>query len=108
MEREAITVETIKLVNHTILPGTQSNMGAGDAWPAILDTVLGSDILILATPIWWNNQSSLIQRVIERLDALHDKVLAGEQSPLEGKPEATMVSQFKKFRRQAIGWATGP
>lgn len=92
MEREAITVETIKLVNHQILPGTESDMGAGDAWPSILDRVLQSDILIVATPIWWNNQSSLIQRVIERLDALHDTIMAGEPSPLQGKAGGIVIT----------------
>lgn len=92
MEREAITVETIKLVNHRILPGTESDMGAGDAWPPILDKVMRSDILIMATPIWWNNQSSLIQRVIERLDAVHDRVMAGEPSPLDGKTGGVVIT----------------
>ena len=92
MEREAITVEIIKLVNHQILPGTESDMGAGDAWPSILGRVLQSDILIVATPIWWNNHSSLIQRVIERLDAVHDKVMAGEPSPLQGKAGGIVIT----------------
>jgi multimeric flavodoxin WrbA len=92
MEREGITVDTIKLVNHRILPGTETDMGEGDAWPAVLDTILGSDMLILATPIWWNNPSSLIQRVIERLDALHDRVMAGEASPLEGRAGGIVIT----------------
>ena len=67
-------------------------MGEGDEWPAILERLLRADIVIMATPIWWSNQSSLIQRVIERLDALHDKVLAGEPSPLEGKAGGIVIT----------------
>lgn len=44
-------------------------MGDGDAWPAIRDTILGCDILILSTPIWLGHPSSIAQRVLERLDA---------------------------------------
>ena len=44
--------------------------------------VLASDILIIATPIWWSNQSSLIQRVIERLDELLASAPAVLQSRL--------------------------
>ena len=44
-------------------------------WPAILEKILDSDIIIFATPIWWGIQSSLIQRVIERLDELHDEIM---------------------------------
>jgi multimeric flavodoxin WrbA len=88
MQRAAITCETIKLVDHNIPPGTYSNMGPGDEWPRILDKILASDILIFATPVWWSNQSSLMQRVIERLDELHDHILEGKPSGLEGKVAA--------------------
>ena len=92
MQREGIDVDTVRLVDHRILPGTESHMGEGDEWPAILERLLRADIVIMATPIWWSNQSSLIQRVIERLDALHDKVLAGEPSPLEGKAGGIVIT----------------
>jgi multimeric flavodoxin WrbA len=92
MEQQGIRSEIVKLVNHRVLPGTYSDMGEGDEWPGILEKVLGSEIVILATPIWWGNQSSEIQRVIERLDELHDKVLAGEPSPLEGKVAGIVIT----------------
>ena len=78
MKLAGVQCEIIKLVDHEILPGTYSDMGEGDEWPGILEKVLG-------------NQSSEIQRVIERLDELHDKVLAGEPSPLEGKVGGVII-----------------
>lgn len=92
MEREGIRCEIVKLASHEIPPGTCSDMGGADEWPAILQKVLDSEIVVFATPIWWNNQSSLIQRVIERLDELHDKVLAGEPSPLDGKVAGIVIT----------------
>ena len=62
LERSGVECETIRLVDRHILPGTYSDMGTGDEWPAILDTLLRSQIIIVATPIWWSNHSSLIQR----------------------------------------------
>lgn len=91
-QKQDIDCSIIKLVDHTILPGTYSNMGQGDEWPLILKQVLSADILILATPIWWNNQSSEIQRVIERLDELHDEVLEGKKSRLEGKVGGIVIT----------------
>lgn len=44
-------------------------MGKGDAWPAIREQILASDILLIATPIWVGHPSSVSQRIIERLDA---------------------------------------
>lgn len=103
MRKTGVECETIKLVDHDIPPGTYSNMGAGDQWPAILRKILDADILVLATPIWWDNQSSLIQRVIERLDELHDKVLAGEPSPLEGKVGGIVITGDSDGAQHIIG-----
>ena len=68
LQKQQIETTIIKLAGYNILPGTYSNMGPGDDWPEILKRLLLADIIIFATPIWWNNQSSLIQKVIERLD----------------------------------------
>lgn len=90
--QQDIQCSIIKLVDYHILPGTYSNMGAGDDWPGILQQLLVADIIIFATPIWWNNQSSEIQRVIERLDELHDEVLAGKPSRLDGKVGGIVIT----------------
>jgi multimeric flavodoxin WrbA len=89
---QKVDCEIVKLVNHTILPGTYLNMGGGDEWPQIIEKVLAADILIFATPIWWGNHSSEMQRVIERLDELHDEILAGQKSRLEGKAGGIVVT----------------
>jgi multimeric flavodoxin WrbA len=59
----------VRLVDHDVLPGVQVDMGAGDAWPAIRRQVLEADILVLTTPIWMGQPSSVIKRALERLDA---------------------------------------
>jgi multimeric flavodoxin WrbA len=103
MKREDIRCEIIKLVDHRILPGTCSDMGKGDAWPAILEKVLASDIVIFATPIWWGGQSSEIQRVIERLDEIHDDILADKPSPLEGKVAGIVITGDSDGAEHVIG-----
>jgi multimeric flavodoxin WrbA len=103
MERTDIRCEIVKLVNHAIPPGTYSDMGKGDDWPGILDGILRSEILLLATPVWWSNQSSLMQRVIERLDELHDMVLAGKGSPLDGKVGGIVITGDSDGAQQIIG-----
>ncbi len=81
MERQGIQSEIVRLAGLDIPPGTCSDMGEGDGWPAVLEKILASDVLVFATPIWWGNHSSLIQRVIERLDEMHDQLLAKKASP---------------------------
>lgn len=44
-------------------------MGPGDAWPQIRAQMISADILIISTPTWMGQQSSVCQRVLERLDA---------------------------------------
>lgn len=103
MEREGVRCQTVKLVEHRILPGTYSDMGEGDEWPNILRRVLDSEIVILATPVWWGNQSSEIQKVIERLDELHDEVLAGKPSRLEGKVGGIVITGDSDGAEHVIG-----
>lgn len=59
----------IRAVDHHLLPGVGKDMGDGDAWPAVREKVLSADILILLTPTWLGQHSSVAQRVLERLDA---------------------------------------
>jgi multimeric flavodoxin WrbA len=92
LRRARVETEIVRLVDHAILPGTCSDMGEGDEWPSILEKLLSSDIIVFATPIWWNSHSSLIQRVIERLDELHDRIMEGEGSPLDGKVGGIVIT----------------
>ncbi|PVY38568.1 flavodoxin family protein [Pontibacter virosus] len=91
-KKQDIDCSIVKLVEHNILAGTYSDMGKGDDWPGILEQILISDIIVFATPIWWNNQSSEIQRVIERLDEIHDEILEGKKSKLEGKVGGIVIT----------------
>jgi multimeric flavodoxin WrbA len=70
MERQGVTVDWVRAVDHDIKPGVESDMGDGDAWPAIRERILSSEILVIATPTWVGKPSSVAQRVIERLDAM--------------------------------------
>jgi multimeric flavodoxin WrbA len=61
--------DLIRVVDHDVKPGVQLDMGNGDAWPEIRRQVMSADILVLATPTWLGQHSSIAQRVLERLDA---------------------------------------
>jgi multimeric flavodoxin WrbA len=92
MSRKGFECETIKLVDHRIMAGTYSDMKNGDEWPAILEKILASKVIIFATPIWWGGHSSEMQKVIERLDELHDEILAGKSSRLDGKVGGVVIT----------------
>jgi multimeric flavodoxin WrbA len=65
-----VEVDTVRAVDHDIKPGVETDMGDGDAWPAIRTRILDSEILVIASPTWVGKPSSVAQRVIERLDAM--------------------------------------
>lgn len=64
-----VAVDELRAVDHDTRPGVQADMGEGDAWPGIRQRILDADILVLATPTWLGQPSSVAQRVLERLDA---------------------------------------
>ena len=61
--------DKVRVVDHDVKPGVQLDMGDGDAWPDIRTQLMAADILVLSTPTWMGQQSSVCQRVLERLDA---------------------------------------
>lgn len=90
--RQKIEFEIIKLVDHNIVPGSYTQMDVKDDWPDIYNKILQAEILLFATPIWWNNHSSELQRCIERLDEVYDIILSGKDSPLDGKIGGVIVT----------------
>ncbi|MGI8945961.1 MAG: flavodoxin family protein [Thermoleophilaceae bacterium] len=71
MERNGVSVEVVRAVDHDIATGVQPDMTEhgweSDDWPAIFTKVQAADILVLLSPIWLGEKSSVCTRVIERL-----------------------------------------
>ncbi len=61
----------IRAVDHEIATGVYPDMTEHgwerDDWPAIFEQIMAADILVLMTPIWLGEKSSVCTRVIERL-----------------------------------------
>ena len=71
MEANSVTVDRMRAVDHDIAPGVYPDMrehgATSDEWPRLYERVRGADIIVLATPIWLGEKSSVCTRVIERL-----------------------------------------
>ena len=71
MERNGVSVEVVRAVDHDIATGVQADMTEHgwerDGWPEIYEQVLAADILVLLSPIWLGEKSSVCTQVIERL-----------------------------------------
>jgi multimeric flavodoxin WrbA len=68
--KDDVDVDVIRVVDHDVKPGVTNDEGDGDEWPAILGLVRNSEILVIATPTWLGQPSSVAKRVLERMDAL--------------------------------------
>ncbi|WP_421117948.1 flavodoxin family protein [Aquihabitans daechungensis] len=68
-EDRGVELETIRIADLDIKPGVTDDEGAGDEWPSVRERILAADIVLLATPIWLGNPSSICRRVLERMDA---------------------------------------
>lgn len=58
-----------RVVDHDIKFGVETDMGDGDEWPKLRESILESDILLISTPIWMGQPSAVAKMVLERLDA---------------------------------------
>lgn len=71
MKTNGVRVDTVRTVDHVIAPGVYADMTEHgfdrDDWPSIQRRVMDADILLLGTPIWLGEKSSVCSRVIERL-----------------------------------------
>jgi multimeric flavodoxin WrbA len=71
MERNGVGVDFVRAVDHDLAPGVWPDMrehgAAADDWPALYQRVQAADILVLGSPIWLGEKSSVCNRVIERL-----------------------------------------
>ena len=69
LEQQGVEGEVLRVVDHGVRFGVTTDEGSGDGWPGIRARMLQADILVLATPIWMGQPSSVAKMVLERLDA---------------------------------------
>jgi multimeric flavodoxin WrbA len=90
-KRHHVEMETIRLADHDIKPGVTSDEGKGDAWPTIRKKVLEADILLIGTPIWLGQPSSVCKRALERMDAFLEETDEQGRMVSYGKVAAVAV-----------------
>jgi multimeric flavodoxin WrbA len=71
MRRQGVSVDMLRAVDHEIASGVWPDMTEHgwetDEWPDIFSRVLEADILVIGTPIWLGEKSSVCTKVVERL-----------------------------------------
>ena len=70
LEKQGVTTELVRVADYDVRPGVSSDEGDGDQWPRLRAKVLRSEILVMASPTWLGQPSSVAKRVLERMDAM--------------------------------------
>ncbi len=112
MMKAGIPVEFLHLAEHEVPPGVFPDMTqhgrADDDWPALWKEVKAADILIVGTPIWLGEESSICRILIERLYAMSGELNENGQSIFYGKVGGCAITGNEdgiKHTAMTIGYA---
>jgi multimeric flavodoxin WrbA len=86
-----VSGEIVLASDFNIMPGVLHNEGPGDDWPEVLEKIRACDILVIGTPIWLGQISSVAKRICERMDAFLEDVDLRHRMLSFGKVAAVAV-----------------
>lgn len=96
MESNGVAVELLRPVDFQLAFGVQPDMTQHgwekDDWPQIYDQVTKADILVIGTPIWLGDKSSVCTQLVERLYANSAEVNDQGQYAYYGKVGGCIIT----------------
>ena len=96
MRARGVTVDEIRAVDHELAPGVHPDMTeygwARDDWPRLVERILAADILVIGTPIWLGDKSSVCTRVVERLYSMSGQLNDAGQYLYYGRAAGVIVT----------------
>ncbi|MEX2497479.1 MAG: NAD(P)H-dependent oxidoreductase [Wenzhouxiangellaceae bacterium] len=96
MEANGVSAEMIRAADHTLPPGVYPDMREHgferDDWPALCKQVMAANILVIGTPIWLGEESSVCRGIIERLYAESGKLNEKNQSVYYGRTGGCIIT----------------
>lgn len=96
MKKNGVSIEHLHLAAHDCPPGVYPDMTEygwpKDEWPMIWEKVKAADILIVGTPLWLGEESSICRILIERLYAMSGLLNDKGQSIYYGKVGGCVIT----------------
>ncbi|TSB44814.1 flavodoxin family protein [Alkalicoccobacillus porphyridii] len=68
LEQRNISSETVRIADYQVAYGVVDDAGDGDEWPQIIEKIKKADIVVIGTPIWMGEKSSIATKVMERIN----------------------------------------
>ena len=96
MAKSGVAVEHVHMLDHQVPPGVYPDMTehgwARDDWPALWEKVQAAHILVVGTPLWLGEESSVCRVLIERLYGMSGLLNERGQSIYYGKVGGCVVT----------------
>ena len=96
MEKEGVEIDEIRFIDHDVAFGVFPDMTEHgektDKWPEVFERIINADILIIGTPIWLGEKSSVAQKLIERLYSMSGKTNDKGQYLFYGKVGGCIIT----------------
>ena len=96
MEKNGVKTEEIRAIDHKIAFGVYPDMRQHgwpyDEWPEIYEKVKQADILVICSPIWLGEKSSVCTQIIERLYGNSAELNAAGQYAYYGKVGGCLIT----------------
>jgi multimeric flavodoxin WrbA len=112
MDGAGVVTRHLHLLSHRVPPGVYPDMTEHgwdhDDWPAIWQKVLAADILVIGTPLWLGEESSVCRVLIERLYGMSGELNDKGQSVFYGKVAGSVITGNEdgiKHAAMTIGYA---
>ena len=112
MFKNGVSVEHVHLLDHQVPPGVYPDMREHgwehDEWPMLWEKVKAADILVVGTPLWLGEESSVCRVLIERLYGMSALLNDRGQSIFYNKVGGTVITGNEdgiKHTAMTIGYA---
>ncbi|MEX1216773.1 flavodoxin family protein, partial [Saccharospirillum sp.] len=96
MTANRVSTDMVRAVDLILPPGVYPDMREHgferDDWPVLCEKVMASNILVVGTPIWLGEESSVCRRIIERLYAESGKLNDRNQSVYYGRAGGCIIT----------------
>ena len=96
MEANGVAVEHVHLLSHIVPHGIYPDMTEHgwerDDWPMLWEKVKAAQILVIGTPLWLGEESSVARVLIERLYAMSALLNEAGQSVFYGKVAGSVIT----------------
>lgn len=96
LREQGASVTHIHMLDHQVAFGVSPDMTEQgwdrDDWPGLWEIVDAADILVIGTPLWLGEESSVCRLLIERLYAMSGKLNDKGQSVFYGKAGGVVVT----------------